>query len=48
MRRDVERPDLVDPDRVDRVDRELRPLRVDGVRPEPVRVDWPFTRALAP
>ncbi len=29
----------VDPDRVERVDRLLRALRVEGVRPEPVRVE---------
>jgi hypothetical protein len=36
MVRDDERPLRVDPDRVERV---LRPLRVDGVRPEPVRAE---------
>jgi hypothetical protein len=29
----------MDPERVDRVERVLRALRVEGVRPEPVRVD---------
>src|SRR5580658_2313214 len=35
----VLRPVRIDPDRVERVERVLRALRVDGVRPEPVRVD---------
>jgi hypothetical protein len=35
----VLRPVRVDPDRVERAERLLRPLRVDGVRPEPVRVE---------
>jgi len=29
----------MDPERVDRDERVLRALRVEGVRPEPVRVD---------
>jgi len=35
----VLRPVRVEPDRVERVDRVLRALRVEGVRPEPVRVE---------
>jgi hypothetical protein len=37
--REVARPVRMDPDRVERVDFVLRAERVDGVRPEPVRVD---------
>jgi hypothetical protein len=35
----VPRPARIDPERVDRVDFVLRAERVEGVRPEPVRVD---------
>jgi hypothetical protein len=41
-----ERPVRIDPERVERLERELLPLRVEGVRPEPVRVDAVFTRPL--
>src|SRR5580704_15322489 len=35
----VARPVRMDPERVERVDRALRALRVEGVLPEPVRVE---------
>ncbi len=37
--REVARPVRIDPERVERVDFVLREDRVDGVRPEPVRVE---------
>jgi hypothetical protein len=45
----VLRPVRIEPERVERVERVLRLLRVDGVRPEPVRVEAVApTCALAP
>jgi hypothetical protein len=37
----------IEPERVDRVERELLPERVDGVRPEPVREDPVSTLVVA-
>jgi hypothetical protein len=43
---DVARPVRMEPERVDRVDLVLRADRVEGVRPEPVRVEVDPARAV--